>query len=212
MSNIYYFLAIIPAIILHEVSHGYVAYLCGDPTAKNAKRLTLNPIRHVDPFGTLILPLVLIVSHIPPIGYAKPVPVNVSRLRKPRNQSVYVSLAGPLTNIVLSALAFLYIKHAIVHLNGQAYLTSTTINNYVLAFGLVNMLLAVFNLLPIPPLDGSAVIERFVPRRHLPAYYNLRARALPIVMALLILNAITLHLGETWFGSLQNWWLNLAAS
>lgn len=203
MSNLYFILAIIPAIVLHEVSHGYVAYLCGDPTAKESHRLTLNPLRHIDPVGTVILPALLIVSGLPAFGYAKPVPVNISRLRKPRTQSLYVSLAGPFTNILLAALSYAVFKvayhfpHDIVVLQAAAY------------FGLVNIFLAAFNLLPIPPLDGSAIIERLVPNRHLPRYYHFRARALPVVMVLIIANALVFHVGVNWLNDLETWWYNL---
>lgn len=210
MTTFLYLLAIIPSIILHEVSHGYVANLCGDPTAKNAHRLTLNPLRHVDPFGTLLLPFLLIATGLPAFGWAKPVPVNVARLRKPRSQSLYVSLAGPLTNIVLSAVAFVYVRYEIHHASYATLNSNFSFFTFMLYFGLVNMILAVFNLLPIPPLDGSAIIERFVPARHLPKYYQIRARALPFVMVALILNALTLHLGTTWLSSLEAHWLNLA--
>ena len=212
MTTFLYLLAIVPSIILHEISHGYVANLCGDPTAKNAHRLTLNPLRHVDPFGTVLLPFLLIATGLPAFGWAKPVPVNVSRLRKPRSQSLYVSLAGPLTNIVLSALAFVYVRYEIHHASFYALNSGNSFFTFMLYFGLVNMILAIFNLLPIPPLDGSAVIERFVPARHLPRYYQIRARALPFVMGLLILNALTLHVGTTWLSSLEVHWLNLAQS
>ena len=104
MSNFYFFLALVPSIVLHEVSHGWVANFFGDPTAKENHRLTLNPMRHIDPFGTVLLPVLLLISGLPAFGYAKPVPVNVSRLRKPRSQGLYVSLAGPLMNIFLSAI------------------------------------------------------------------------------------------------------------
>jgi Zn-dependent protease len=204
-----YLLAIVPSIILHEVSHGYVANLCGDPTAKNAHRLTLNPIRHIDPFGTILLPFLLIATGLPAFGWAKPVPVNVARLRKPRSQSLYVSLAGPLTNIVLSAIAFVYVRYEIHHASAATLNSSYSFFTFMIYFGLVNMILAVFNLLPIPPLDGSAIIERFVPVRHLPRYYQMRARALPFLMAALILNALTLHIGTTWLASLEIHWLNL---
>ena len=210
MTTFLYLLAIVPSIILHEISHGYVANLCGDPTAKNAHRLTLNPLRHVDPFGTVLLPFLLIATGLPAFGWAKPVPVNVSRLRRPRSQSLYVSLAGPLTNIVLSALAFVYVRYEIHHASFDTLNSNTSFFTFVLYFGLVNMILAAFNLLPIPPLDGSAIIERFVPARHLPRYYQIRARALPFVMALLILNALTLHVGATWLASLEGQWLSLA--
>lgn len=205
-------LAIIPSIILHEVSHGYVAYLFGDPTAKNAHRLTLNPIRHIDPFGTLLLPLLLIATGLPAFGWAKPVPVNVARLRKPRSQSLYVSLAGPMTNIVLSAIAFAYVRYEIHHANPLTFANGGGLFQFMVALGLVNLILAAFNLMPIPPLDGSAVIERFVPVRHLPRYYQLRARALPFVMAILIVNALTLHIGATWLSGLEQRWINLAAN
>jgi len=203
LQNFYYVLAIIPSIVLHEVSHGYVANYFGDPTAKENGRLTLNPIAHIDLFGTILLPALLIFSGLPPIGYAKPVPVNVSRLRNPRSQSLYVSLAGPMMNIALSALGF-----------GLAELAWHVVNNsslftFAVEFGLVNMILAIFNLIPIPPLDGSAIIERFVPRHRLGSYYQLRAKALPIVMVLILLNAIVFHFGYNALYDLENWWISL---
>ncbi|NNN07887.1 MAG: site-2 protease family protein [Acidimicrobiaceae bacterium] len=207
MNTFYYLLAIIPSIILHEISHGFVANLCGDPTAKNAHRLTLNPLRHIDPFGTILLPFLLIATGLPAFGWAKPVPVNVGRLRKPRSQSLYVSLAGPLTNIILSAIAFFFVRYEL-HSTSN-FVSNSSFFTFMVYFGLVNLILAVFNLLPIPPLDGSAIIERFVPVRHLPRYYQMRARALPFVMGALILNALTLHIGTTWLASLQQHWLTL---
>jgi len=210
VNTFYFLLAIIPSIILHEVSHGYVAYLCGDPTAKNAKRLTLNPVRHVDPFGTLLLPFLLIVTGLPAFGWAKPVPVNIGRLRHPRAQSLYVSLAGPLTNIILSFIAAVYVHYEVHHVNFGSLTNGNTFFVFMVDFGLVNLILAVFNMLPIPPLDGSAIIERFVPVRHLPKYYQMRARALPFLMVLLVLNALTLHLGTSWLNSLEQWWFNQA--
>jgi Zn-dependent protease len=198
---VYFFIAIIPSIVLHEVSHGFVANLFGDPTAKENHRLTLNPLRHVDPFGTILLPALLIFSGLPAFGYAKPVPVNFSRLRKPRQQSLYVAMAGPLVNIVLSAIAFgicelaIHVTQSVVMYNVGVYL------------GIVNLTLAVFNLLPIPPLDGSAIIERFVPNHHLPRYYQLRARALPVLMVAIIVNSIFFHFGTNALSGLQNWWL-----
>ena len=212
MNTFLFLLAIVPSIILHEISHGYVANLFGDPTAKNAHRLTLNPLRHIDPFGTLLLPFLLIATGLPAFGWAKPVPVNVSRLRRPRSQSLYVSLAGPATNIALSALAFVYVRYELHHVNLFSLINGNSFFTFMVDFGVVNLILAVFNLLPIPPLDGSAVIERFVPVRHLPRYYELRARALPFLMVALILNALTLHVGATWLSSLGQHWINLAAS
>lgn len=203
MPTYYYIIALIPSIVLHEVSHGYVANHFGDPTAKLAHRLTLNPLRHVDPFGTVLLPALMWFSGLPPFGYAKPVPVNISRLRKPRQEALYVSLAGPAVNVLLSAVGFGVCEYAI-HVN----LNQTTFNIGA-ALGLANLVLAVFNLLPIPPLDGSAIIERFVPVRHLPSYYQFRARALPFVMVLFILSSFVFHFGSNALGSVENWWYNL---
>ncbi len=204
MSNyVYFFLAIVPSIVLHEVSHGYVANFFGDPTAKENHRLTLNPLRHVDPFGTVLLPALLILSHLPAFGYAKPVPVNISRLRNPRRQSLYVSLAGPLVNVILSGVGYL-ISELAIHVTYSSWMLQ-----FGVTFGIVNLTLAVFNLLPIPPLDGSAIIERFVPNRHLPSYYRFRMKALPIVMVLIIVDSMFLHVGTNWLYSLQNWWISL---
>jgi Zn-dependent protease len=205
----YFYIALLPSIILHEVSHGWVANFFGDPTAKNAKRLSLNPARHIDPFGTILLPALLLALHFPPFGYARPVPVNTSRLRKPRQQSLYVSLAGPAVNIVLSGIGLLLCDLAVTHSFGQLVVSNDVLFNTGLALGLANLLLAAFNLLPIPPLDGSAVIERFVPNKHLGAYYHWRARALPLVLAFVILSEYVFHFGSNALGDLQNWWINL---
>lgn len=196
-----FIIVIIPSIVLHEVSHGYVAYLFGDPTAKEQHRLTLNPLRHIDPFGTVLLPILLIAVGLPAFGYAKPVPVNVGRLRRPRQQALWVSLAGPAVNIVLSFIGFLICKHAFHVSHNQTEL------NVGIAIGLMNLTLAAFNLLPIPPLDGSAVIERFIPMHHLPRYYQWRARALPFLMIFIIIDSAFLHVGTSWLGDLQSWWL-----
>ena len=205
----YFYIALLPSIILHEVSHGWVANFFGDPTAKNAKRLSLNPARHVDPFGTILLPALLIALHFPPFGYAMPVPVNTSLLRKPRQQSLYVSLAGPAVNIVLSAVGLLLCDESGVHfINGVAHYNDVLFNVGV-ALGVSNLLLAAFNLLPIPPLDGSAIIERFVPNRHLGAYYHWRARALPLVLAFVILSEYVFHFGSNALSGLENWWFSL---
>ena len=198
---VYLLAALVPSVVLHEVSHGYVAYLFGDPTAKEQGRLTLNPLRHIDPFGSILLPMLLIFSGLPGFGYAKPVPVNFGRLRNPRRQSLYVSLVGPLVNFVLSAVGFVICEIA---LHSIPSLTLLTFGMYL---GLVNLTLGVFNLVPIPPLDGSAIIERLLPQRRLAGYYRFRAMALPLVMVLIILDSLTFHVGANLFAHLQNWWL-----
>jgi Zn-dependent protease len=205
----YFFIALVPSVVLHEVSHGWVANHFGDPTAKDAHRLTLNPLRHVDPFGTILLPALLLISHLPAFGYAKPVPVNISRLRKPRQQSLYVSLAGPLVNVVLSSIGLLICKLSLPVIDFTGNYTISPLFKIGEALGLVNLILAAFNLLPIPPLDGSAIIERFVPNQHLGRYYQFRARALPLVMAFVILSEFVFHFGTNALSGLENWWFSL---
>lgn len=185
---------LVPSVILHEVSHGYVAHIFGDDTAKSSGRLTLNPIAHIDIFGSIFLPLILILSGLTPIGYAKPVPVNISKLRHPRNQSVLVSLAGPFVNIVLTILSGLLLHLDIANamrsniaLAAQAEVTSSTLGKLLFYFGIINLLLAVFNLIPIPPLDGSAIIERCIPSRALGSYLQLRRVMLPVALVLFLL-------------------------
>jgi len=204
LETILWFMAAIPSIILHEISHGYVALRCGDTTARDAGRLTLNPVSHIDPIGTILMPAILAFSHLPAIGYAKPVPVNMNRLRHPRNQSIYVSIAGPITNVLLSAVALGVCKILIV-------INNASTQNIFLFFeilGIVNLWFAFINLLPIPPLDGSVLIERLIPRKSLPAYFRLRAQMLPfallILMGIMLLSAHTviLHIESIWLGLL----------
>jgi Zn-dependent protease len=202
-ANVYFFIAVIPSIVLHEVSHGYVANFYGDPTAKEAHRLTLNPLRHVDPFGTVILPILFLYSGLPAFGYAKPVPVNVARLRDPRRQALYVSLVGPLVNIILSGVGYVMCELALHVFHSSALL------QLGFSFGIVNLILAVFNLLPIPPLDGSAVIERFLPTHKLPAYYRFRAYAFPLVFAFILIISVFTHVRSTAVNDLENWWISL---
>jgi Zn-dependent protease len=200
-------LAIVPSIIVHEVAHGWIANWCGDPTAKNAGRLSLNPIRHIDPVGTVILPLVMYLTAGISFGYAKPVPVSVNRLRDPRRQSFWVSLAGPVSNFLLLGVAIVLGHSALCEWNYNTY-AALSLRNWlaiwVLYLGLVNVTLGIFNLLPIPPLDGSALIERFVPMSKMSSYYHLRARALPFAMVFFIINSLYLHLGSGVLQSIQD--------
>lgn len=184
---------IVPSVILHEIAHGAVALRLGDDTAKRAGRLTLNPFAHVDPFGTVLLPMLLAASGLGVIGYAKPVPVNLRRLRRPRDHAVVVALAGPATNLLIAVAAAVTVRL----LGGVDSLDPSdgrigTVDLIRIAYivGLINVLLALFNLLPIPPLDGSAVIERAIPRRWWPAWARIRRWSLGIVLvAVLFLGA-----------------------
>lgn len=205
VSNLWYFVVLVPSIILHEVSHGWVANAFGDPTARERGRLSLNPLVHIDPFGSVLLPALLVFSGLPPFGWAKPVPVNIARLRNPRRQSVWVSLAGPATNIILSAVGLGFVWYAI-HVNH-----SVTYENIGLYIGIPNLTLAIFNLIPVPPLDGSAVIERLLPRSSLGAYYQFRARALPLVMVLVVVDSLFFHRLNGLFNTIESWWISLAS-
>jgi Zn-dependent protease len=177
----------VPAVICHEVSHGVVALWRGDDTAKQAGRLTLNPLKHVDPFGSIVVPIIFAITSGTPFGWAKPVPVSVARLRHPRNDAVLVGLAGPATNIILATIAGLGIHLLYVH---GAFFTNvgtpTGAGTWLGEFGVVNIILAVFNLIPIPPLDGSALLERLIPDRYIGQYYQMRFFFIIIVVLIMI--------------------------
>jgi Zn-dependent protease len=181
---------LVVAIILHEISHGVVALAFGDDTAKRSGRLTLNPIPHIDPVGSIIIPALGALSGLPVIGWAKPVPVNPARLRHPRRDIVFVSLAGPATNFLLMAIAALLTRAELRSHGsflGGAFDTgsSSLLIEITFAFAVVNLLLGIFNLLPIPPLDGSALIERVLPQEWLPGWYRFRPYGI-LVLFLLI--------------------------
>lgn len=177
------FAVLVPSIICHEVAHGAVALGFGDDTAKRAGRLSLNPMRHIDPFGTLILPAILALAGAPAFGYARPVPVNVRRLRNPRQHSLYVSLAGPATNVALAVVAAAALRMGF----GRPYAGGDLAVEVLFYLGVANVVLATFNLLPIPPLDGSALVERLLPARWWPAWLQLRRYSM-LVLLLVMLN------------------------
>jgi Zn-dependent protease len=176
---------LIPSVIFHEIAHGRVALAFGDDTAKRAGRLTLNPIAHVDVFGTLILPTLLALGGFGVFGWAKPVPVNPARMRRPRDHGLVVALAGPAVNIVFAVAAALVLRSM---LSGPdaALRADGLLVEAILWFGVVNVVLAAFNLLPIPPLDGSAVVERFLPERLLGPYLQVRRYSMAILLVLVL--------------------------
>ncbi|MET0275824.1 MAG: site-2 protease family protein [Acidimicrobiia bacterium] len=171
------FLCLVVAVILHEISHGVVALWFGDDTAKRAGRLTLNPVSHVDPFGSVILPAMGALAGFPVFGYAKPVPVNPTRMRNPRRDSLIATLAGPVTNLLLMTAAA-FAAHAVYDpstvLPGSTVADLPLLVQVLFTFAWVNLALGVFNFLPIPPLDGSALIERVLPEKWLPQWYRFR--------------------------------------
>jgi len=166
------------AIVFHEVAHGRVARHFGDPTALERGRLTLNPLRHVDPVGTVILPGMLALAHLPVFGWAKPVPVDPRRLDNPRRDMMLVALAGPVTNLLLAALgAVLLGLLARTTAGAEALKDNVPLGFLALNlanFVMINVFLALFNLLPIPPFDGSHIVEGLLPDRAARAYAGLR--------------------------------------
>jgi len=173
------------SIAVHECAHGLMALWSGDPTARDAGRLTLNPIPHVDPLGSLLLPGLLVLFHSPVLfGWAKPAPIDWAKLRNPRNDPVKVALAGPAANLLL-ALAFAALAR-VAPAPGTAGPLGffAPLREMGYAGVIWNCALALFNLIPIPPLDGSWVLMRFLPLRHIIALRHYRLIGLAVVMAL----------------------------
>ena len=180
------------AIVFHEVAHGLVAKRLGDTTAEERGRLTLNPFKHVDPFGTVILPLILAISHAPVFGWAKPVPVNYARLRHPRRDMVLVALAGPGMNLLLALLGAIILAITLSVSSNPNSATTVLIAGNALNFVLINIFLGVFNLLPVPPFDGGHVVEGLLPPPLAIGFRKIgRYSLLVFVMLLLVLPAIS---------------------
>jgi len=196
---------VLTAVILHEVAHGYVALRCGDDTALRMGRLTLNPLPHIDPVGTLLIPGLLLFVGAPWIfGYARPVPVNFSRLRDPRRQMVWVALAGPGMNLVLAVgCAFLLHRLAAGYYEVTALQAVAAVSSGYSAplvqmawYGmLINVVLAVFNMLPIPPLDGGRVMVGLLPIPYARRLAQLEPFGFMIVVFLLMTDSLRAILG-----------------
>jgi Zn-dependent protease len=176
-------LLFIPAVILHEVSHGYMALMLGDTTARDAGRLTLNPIAHVDLWGTIILPLMMFLVVGFAIGYAKPVPIDPRRMTRVPYQTALLltGAAGPVTNVLLAIASGICFRIV-------GALGAPIIVQYIFGFfTFINLVLAFFNLVPIPPLDGSRVVQYFLKGDALRAYASLERWGIVIVLALVFI-------------------------
>lgn len=210
--------SLVIAIVFHEVAHGLVANWLGDPTARERNRLSLNPLRHVDPVGTLLVPGMLALASGPIFGWAKPVPVNAARLENPRYGMMAVAIAGPGTNFILAA-----IGAVMLGLFGEALAPASTGEPGLMVQGLfyfilINVFLGMFNLLPIPPFDGSHIVEGLLPRRWVHHYARLRPFGMLLFLGLVMLTWLAPGLGvlENTIGPPVEWalgkYLGLAAA
>ena len=188
-------LPLVFAIVCHEVAHGRVARMLGDTTAHDQGRLTLNPLAHVDPIGTLVVPGLLALAHAPVFGWAKPVPVNPYRLRGGRQGMLLVAAAGPVANLLLAGIAAVALGLVVRYVNAQGGLpvaggqisgmAGFAADNCV-NFLQINLYLALFNLLPVPPFDGSHIVEGLLPRRLADAYGQLRRFGMLLIVLLVV--------------------------
>ena len=190
------FIILIFSAIVHEVSHGVMAERLGDDTAREEGRITLNPIPHIDPFGSILLPVLLLAAHSPIIfGAAKPVPVNFGNLRKPKSGMALVSLAGPLSNFAMAALFAVVIKLGLA--NAVAY-------PILLQAILINLVLGTFNLVPIPPLDGSKILAALGSDRFMAQILSMERYGFILVLVFLYLGWLNYLLVPViaWFGQI----------
>lgn len=200
LSGIIFLVILLFSAILHEIAHGYVAERLGDPTARLAGRLTLDPRKHIDPMMSIALPLILLISGSPIIiGAAKPVPVDPFNLKDGRKDLALVSLAGPLTNIILAMFASLIIK-IIINIQPNEFLSFSIF--ILTAIARLNLLLAIFNLVPIPPLDGSKIFALLLPEKLANAFLSLGSIGIFIIFFLL-LSGGELSLGRLIFNLLS---------
>ncbi|MDC1015768.1 site-2 protease family protein [Candidatus Thioglobus sp.] len=193
-----YIIPLLFAITLHEAAHGWVASKLGDHTARMMGRVTLDPTKHIDPIGTIAIPLVLLLSSSGFIfGWAKPVPINFNALRNGKNGMIWVALAGPGANIFM-AICWLFVMIIAINMNIALLIEMGRIGI------LVNCVLAVFNLLPIPPLDGSRVISALLPNRLAYQYNQLEQYGLYILLGLMFLGGFN-YLVRPWVELILGW-------
>ncbi len=199
-------LALICTVIPHELAHGYVAFRLGDPTPALARRLTLNPLRHIDPVGSILVPGTLLLlrflfhKNFPILGWAKPIPINPLYFRNPYLGLLWVGLAGPAANISIALLAA-GLGHGVLALVPDPGAAGSWFLLFLSYLGLISFLIALFNLLPIPPLDGSRALAYFLPPEARRRYLSLERLGIPVLLALLYLTPLLRLLFD------GAWWL-----
>jgi len=189
------------AVVLHEVAHGWVADKLGDNTARWMGRLTLNPLKHIDPIGTVLIPILLLVVGSPFLfGYAKPVPVDFRKLNRPKQDMVWVALAGPVINVLL-ALASTLLLYIVVRLPADMLWLASPVGAMCQASILINMVLCIFNLIPLPPLDGGRVAVGLLPGAASYRLSRLEPYGFMIIVLLLLTNVLQNIIGPPVMGS-----------
>lgn len=187
--------ALIVGIVIHESAHALAAYVLGDKTARSRGRVSLNPLAHIDPFGTVLLPLLMLAAGGPVFAFAKPVPVYLNNLKHPKRDELLVALAGPLSNALLALAAALIGYVLLPTLAGQALMSLLySLFSFFMTFIVVNLSLAFFNLIPLPPLDGSSILVPFLKGKALREYYRIQQYAMPILLVILYLLPTVLHI------------------
>lgn len=211
------------AVIIHEIAHGFAALMCGDTTARDAGRLTLNPIRHIDPVGTVVLPAILALAGSKVmLGWAKPVPINIFRTRNPRRSLWLIAVAGPASNFLQAALAlflafltsFIFRKAGGISLfeyEGALYTSNPGFmfdamfficGKFFFSCFIVNLMLMAFNLIPVPPLDGSRVVTALLPPKAAEVYLGIERYGFIIIFALLYFNILDIILNPIMSGGM----------
>ena len=183
--------AVILGIVVHESAHALAAYALGDKTARSRGRISLNPLHHIDPFGTVLLPLLLILAGGPVFAFAKPVPIYLGNLKHPKRDEIIVSLAGPASNIVLALIGAFALSELVTYPDALIGLLGASgvqlMVSFLVTFMSVNLSLAFFNLIPLPPLDGSSVLVLLLRGQALQQYYRIQQYAMPILIVVLYL-------------------------
>lgn len=186
--SLFAFIILLMSVVIHEISHGYSAYIQGDPTAYYEGRLTLNPLKHIDPIGSILIPIITTLAGFP-FGWAKPVPFNPYNLKNKRWGELLVAIAGPLSNIIIAVVFGLIIRF------GHARLPAPFISLSVLVV-IINLGLAIFNLIPVPPLDGSKVLFGFLPQRFQSYRLALERYSFLLILFLIIIPQFSIMLGS----------------